>query len=190
MSQFSCIPITQIWLSILLAGFRSITFVTKTWKLPFQWWEPALFFFSNEGLKSAQSCKSAQVFRIGQGSGLSLSKCFVPISGRHTKLLVTFLITIFFLSWCTFVVPTMVSKSACKVTSVSEVIVTFLQLILSASTGSFFCSLVGLVSHSLRQGDSHKEINTQWRYFEKIDHLRNSWLLLKNNGLQTGFSCL
>jgi len=33
------------------------------------------------------------------------------------------------------------------VTSVSEVIVIFLQLILFANTTAFFCSLLGLVSH-------------------------------------------
>jgi len=74
------------------------------------------------------------------------------------------------------------------VTSVSEVI--FLQLILFANTAAFFRSLLGLVSHSFREGDSGEEISTQWRCFEKINHLRDSWLVLRNDGLQTGFLCL
>jgi len=37
---------------------------------------------------------------------------------------------------------------------VSEVIVIFLQLILFANTAAFFCSLLGLVSHSILEGDS------------------------------------
>jgi len=37
---------------------------------------------------------------------------------------------------------------------VSEVVVIFLQLIIFASTAAFIWSLLGLVSHSLLQGDS------------------------------------
>jgi len=47
----------------------------------------------------------------------------------------------FFLSWSTFVV-------LAGVTSVSEVVVIFLELILYANTAAFFCSLLGLISHS------------------------------------------
>jgi len=47
----------------------------------------------------------------------------------------------FFLSWRRFVVLT-------AVTSVSEVIVNFLQLILFANIAGFFYSLLGLVPHS------------------------------------------
>jgi len=64
------------------------------------------------------------------------------------------------------------------------------QLILLANTAAFFCSLVELDSHSFSEGDSRDEISTRWRCFEKIDHFRDSWLVLRNNGLQTGFSCL
>jgi len=46
------------------------------------------------------------------------------------------------------------------VTSVSEVIVIFLQLILFANTVAFFYSLLGIVSHSFCEGDSGEEINT------------------------------
>jgi len=43
-------------------------------------------------------------------------------------------------------------------TSVSEVIVTILQLILFANTAAFFSSLLGLVSHSFWEGDRGEEI--------------------------------
>jgi len=29
-----------------------------------------------------------------------------------------------------------------------------------------------------------------WRYFEKINHLHDFWLVLGNNGLKARFSCL
>jgi len=45
--------------------------------------------------------------------------------------------------------------------SVSEVIVIFLQLILFANTAAFFCSLLGLVSLCLWEGDSGEEISTR-----------------------------
>jgi len=102
-----------------------------------------------------QSCKSGRTFRIGPGSGLSLSKYFGLISGLHTKRFCSIRSNDFFLSWGRFVVLT-------AVTSVSEVIVIFFQLILFANTAAFFFSLVGLVSHSFWQGDSGEEISTQW----------------------------
>jgi len=52
------------------------------------------------------------------------------------------------------------------VTSATEVIVIFLQLILSPNTAAFFCSLLGLVSHSFWKGDN-SEISTRWRCVEK-----------------------
>jgi len=64
------------------------------------------------------------------------------------------------------------------VTSVSEVIVIFLQLILFANTAAFFYSLLGLVSHSFWGGDSGEEIRTWWRCVEKSNHSRDSWLVL------------
>jgi len=64
------------------------------------------------------------------------------------------------------------------VTSVSEVIVIFLQLIVFAKTAAFFYSLLGLVSHCFWEGDSGGKICTWWRCFKKINHSRNSWLLL------------
>ena len=41
----------------------------------------------NETFSSAadQNCKSSRVFRVGPGSGSSLSKRFGPVSGQHTK---------------------------------------------------------------------------------------------------------
>jgi len=74
------------------------------------------------------------------------------------------------------------------VTSVSEVIVIFLQLILYANTSAFFYSLLGLVSHCFWEGDSGEEISTRWRCVEKINHSDDSWLVLRS--LQTGFSYL
>jgi len=78
----------------------------------------------------------------------------------------------FFLSWLTFVVLT-------AVTSVSEVIVIFLQLILLANTAAFFSSLLGLVSHSFWEGDSSEQISTRCCCVEKINHSRDSSLVLR-----------
>jgi len=116
---------------------------------------------------------SARAFRVGPGSGLSLSKYFGPISGLHTKLFYNMKSYDFFLSWRRLVVLT-------AVTSVSEVIVIFLQLILFANTAAFFYSLLGLVSHCFGEGDSVEEISTRWRCVEKkINHSRDSWLVLE-----------
>jgi len=60
------------------------------------------------------------------------------------------------------------------VTSVSEVIVIFLQLILFANTAA----LLGSVSHSFWESDSCEEIGTPWRCVEKINHSRDSLLFL------------
>jgi len=68
--------------------------------------------------------------------------------------------------------------------------VLFLQLILFANTAAFFCSLLGLVSHSFLEGQSGEEISTRWHCVEKINHLHDSLLVLRNDGLQSGFSCL
>jgi len=70
-------------------------------------------------------------------------------------------------------------------TSVSEVIVLFLQLVLFANADAFFFSLLGLVSHCFREGDSGEEISTRWRCVEKINNSRNSWIVLRS--LQAGF---
>ena len=74
------------------------------------------------------------------------------------------------------------------VTSVSEVIVTFLQLILFANTAAFFHSLLGWVSYCFWEGHSGEEISTRWCCVEKINHSRDSWLVLRS--LQVGFSYL
>ena len=120
---------------------------------------------------------------FGSGSGLSLSKCFGPISGLHTELFYNIQSNDFFLSWCTFVVLT-------AVISVSKVIVIFLQPILFENTATLCCSLLGLVSHCFWEGNSGEEFSTRWHCFEEINHSRDSWLVLRNDDLQTGFSCL
>ena len=74
-------------------------------------------------------------------------------------------------------------------TSVSEVIVIFLQLILFANTAAFFCSLLGLVSHTFQKATavSKVAVSTRGHCVEKINHLRDSSLVLRNDGLQSGF---
>jgi len=37
------------------------------------------------------------------------------------------------------------------------------------------------------KANSGEEISTRWRCFEKINHLRDSWLVLRNDGLETIF---
>jgi len=90
---------------------------------------------------TSRELKSGTPFWVGPGSGLSLSNCFGPISGLHTKLFSDIQIVSIF----SFV---MYNCCAHRVTSVSEVIVTFFQLILFANTAAFFCSSLGLVLHS------------------------------------------
>ena len=87
-----------------------------------------------------QACKLVRAFRAGfragfaPGLGLSLSKCFGPISGLHTKLFYNIKSNDVFLSWHPFVVLT------------AELLwvkwLWFLQLILFANTAAFFCSLL------------------------------------------------
>jgi len=69
------------------------------------------------------------------GLGLSLSKCFGPISDLLAK------------QFCSFVTYIRCAQRG-DLTSLSEVIVISLQLILFTSTATFFCYLLGLVSHS------------------------------------------
>jgi len=61
---------------------------------------------------------------------------------------------------------------------VSEVIVIFLELILFANTAAFFYSLLGLASHCFWEGDCGEEISTRWRCVKKINHSRDSKLVL------------
>jgi len=128
-----------------------------------------------------QSYKSGRAFRVGPCSGLSLSKYFESISGLHTKLFYNIKSNDFFdffLSWRRFVVLTAVA-------SVSEVLLTFIQLFLFANTAAFFYSLLGWVSHCLWEGDNGEEISTRWRCVKKINHSRDSWLVLRS--LHAGF---
>ena len=128
-----------------------------------------------------QSCTpvlaSLVVNRAGLfGLGLILPKHFGPIAGLHTKFFNNTKSNNFFLPWRTFVVLN-------AVTFVSEVMAIFLQPILLANTAAFGCYLLGLLSHSFWEGDSGEEISTRWRCFEKINHLRDSWFVLRNDGL-------
>jgi len=129
-----------------------------------------------------QSCKSGRDFWIGLGSVLSSSKYFGLISGLHTKLFYSVRSTgnDFFISWCRFVV-------LIAVTSVSEVIVSFFQLIPFENTRALVSSLLGLVSHSW-ECDSGEEISTRWVCLKEINYSRDSWLVLRS--LQAGLSCL
>jgi len=75
------------------------------------------------------------------GSGLKLVKLFWADFGPAYTSFLYHSNNDFFLSRSTFVLLTVV-------TSVSEVTMTFLQLVIFANTAAFFCSLLGLVSHS------------------------------------------
>jgi len=121
-------------------------------------------------------------YKSGQaGLGVKFVKIFRANFVPTYKTFYNIKINNFFLSWRRFVVLT-------AVTSVSEVIVIFLQLILFANTVVFFYSLLELVSHYVWEGDSGEEISTWWHCVEKIDHLSDSWLILRS--LQAGFSYL
>ena len=85
-------------------------------------------------------CHGAELCLAGPDSGLSLSKYFGPTSGLHTKHFYNMKSYDFFLLWRRLALT--------AVTSVSEVTVIFLQLILSANTAAFFYYLLGLVSHA------------------------------------------
>ena len=87
----------------------------------------------------------------GPGSGLSLWKCFGTISGPHTQVFYTTRSNDLFRFWSAFVLLTVV-------TSVSEVIVIFLQPILFANTAAFFCSLLGFVSHTLQRATAVRKL--------------------------------
>jgi len=56
----------------------------------------------------------------------------------------------------------------------------FLQLILYANTGVFFCSLVGLVSHSFSEGHGREETITWRRCVETINYVRDTLVRLPN----------
>ena len=110
-------------------------------------------------------------------------QCFGQIWGLHTKLLHNNQSKASFLCWCRFVV-------LATVTSAVEVIMTILQVAIFANTAEFFCYLRELASHSVWDGDSGEEISIRWRCFKKINHLRDFWLVSRNDALSTGFSGL
>jgi len=119
-----------------------------------------------------QSCKLGRAFRVG--FGLMFVNMFRADFGPAYKLFLQHSKYRFLHSWRRFVLLT-------TMTAVSEVIVTFLQVILSANTAALFRSLLGLVSNSFWEADGVEEISTRWRCYEKTNHLRD--------GLQlTGFS--
>jgi len=82
------------------------------------------------------SCRAGLGIKFVKIFRACIQKLFYNIKSNH-----------FFVSWRRFVVLT-------AVTSVSEAIVIFLQLILFANTAAFFYSLLGLVSQCFWQGDS------------------------------------
>ena len=118
-------------------------------------------------------------FGSGRSRDLILSKYFGLISSLHTKLFITLRVTTFFFGDVDLL---------CAVTSVSEVIAIFLQLIMLANTAVFFHSLLGFVSHCFWEGDSCVEISMRWGCVEKINHSRDSWLVSRS--LQAFFSYL
>jgi len=66
------------------------------------------------------------------------------------------------------------------VTSVSEVIMISANPKI-ANTAAFFRFLLGLVSHAFCEGGSGEEIITRRSCVEKINHLRDSWLVSRND---------
>jgi len=116
-------------------------------------------------LTSCRVVSRAGIFGpVRPGSGFSLSKYFGPISGLLSKFCYNIKSNDLFISWRIFVLLT-------EVTSVSEVIVIFLQLILFANTAALFYSLLGLVSHCFWEDDNREEISTRWHCVEKITHV-------------------
>ena len=118
---------------------------------------------------TSQSCNSGRAFRVRPGSGLTLwkSKCFQAISGLHTKLFYNIHSNVFFFCDVQLLCSTAV-----------EVIVILLQLILFANIAAFFCSPLGLVSHSFWAGEQGGEIRTTWPCFKNINHLHDSTIRL------------
>jgi len=71
------------------------------------------------------------------------------------------------------------------VTSVSELIVTFLQLSLFLKTAAF---RIGVTP--FEKPTSVRKLACDSVASKRSNHLRDSWLVSRNDGLQTGFSCL
>jgi len=71
------------------------------------------------------------------------------------------------------------------VTSVSDY--DFLQLIRFANTAAFFCSLLGLVSHTFLKDNSGGDVSTRWHWVEEINHSRDSWLVSRNEAYKQVF---
>jgi len=128
-----------------------------------------------------QNCKSGRGFRVGLGSGLILSNVLHPFRGCIQNFYITFGATIFsFVTYICFVHR----GDFCEWSDL------ILLQFLFANTAVSFCSLLGFVSLSFWEGNCGEEISMRWRCFEKINHLHDSWFVLRNDGLHTGFSCL
>jgi len=169
------------WQSVLSAFERKILICVKS-KLSFK------SCFWCEKLISKRYFKISLVeveLSVGPGSGLTLSKYFGPISDLHSKLFYNIRSNNFSISWHTFVVPTAAllwlkwlwfssANSICKLSCVS---------LFSARV-----SLTLMLRRRQRWGN--QDAARDEFCFEKINHLRNSWLVLRNDGRETGFPCL
>jgi len=74
--------------------------------------------------------------------------------------------------------------------SVSEVIVIFLQVILFASTAAFFVLCSDSSRLFLRRRTPVRKISTRWYCVDEINHSCDVWLIFRKDGLQTVFSCI
>ena len=113
------------------------------------------------------------------GFVLNFSKCFGPISGLHTKHLwhsewrFFYLVTYicyghrgYFCKWCDcgFSAANSICKHSCVL---------------------LFVARIGLTL--FLKGESSEEISTRWSCVQKINHLRDSCLVLINDGLKPAF---
>ena len=106
------------------------------------------------------------------GSGFRLVKMF---RACIHKFFILFEVTISFLK--------RICSAHCEA-SVSEMIAIFLRLILFVNTAAFFFSARSSLAFFFRR-HSGDEVSTRWHCVEKINHVRDSSLVLRNNGLQS-----
>jgi len=105
-----------------------------------------------EDAGSAFHCWRRVASRAGLfGSGRVRAQVCQNVSGLHTQVFYTIRSNDFFLSRSAFFLLTVV-------TSVKEVVVIFLQLILFANTAAFFCFLLGLVSYTFSEGTAVRKL--------------------------------
>jgi len=134
------------------------------------------YFFNTSKKWRTQSCKSSRAFQVGPGSGLSLSKCFGPLSGLYTQVWYTIRSNDFFLSWSTFILLTVVTCEWIDrdFSSANSIWKHTCVLLFSAGIS---------VTHFFRR--RCEEISTRWHWVEKINRSRDSSLVLRNDGLQS-----